>query len=101
MTSLLDPSGVARSIAGIEYKTTAYLLADFRRYIEREADVPIERIELNGALLLNDLCRFFRLQEGERQHVLGKSAHSYVERVLDGWVGLAGEDVTIDGHKLQ
>jgi hypothetical protein len=90
MSSLLDSTSVARSIAGIEYKNVAFLLADFRRYIEREADVPIERIELNGALLLNDLCRFFRLQEGERQRVLGHAAAAYVEQVLDGWVGLGG-----------
>ena len=76
--------------AGLQYATMSHLLLDFRRYIEREAGQPIERIELNGALWMNDLCRFLRLGEGQRERVLGKSAVSYVERTLDGWVGLIG-----------
>jgi hypothetical protein len=75
---------------GIEFKNMSSLLADFRRYLEREAGVPIERIELNGALLLNDLCQFLRLGEEQRERVLGESATSYVEQTLDGWVGLTG-----------
>jgi hypothetical protein len=79
-----------RLIPGVECKNMSAILADFRRYIEREAGVPIERIELNGALLMNDLCRFLRLGEEQRERVLGKSAVSYVEQTLDGWVGLIG-----------
>jgi len=76
--------------ASLQYTTMSHLLVDFRQYIEREAGVPIERIELNGALFLNDLCRFLRLGEAQRERVLGKSAVSYVEQTLDGWVGLIG-----------
>ena len=76
--------------AGLQYATMSHLLLDFRRYIEREAGQPIERIELNGALWMNDLCRFLRLGEGQRERVLGKSAVAYVEQTLDGWVGLIG-----------
>lgn len=83
-------SGSVRFMPGIEFTNVSSLLADFRRYIERESGVPIERIELNGALLLNDLCRFLRLGEEQRERVLGKSATSFVEQTLDGWVGLTG-----------
>ncbi len=79
---------IRRLDASLQYSTVSDLLRDFRRYIEREAGVPVERIELNGALLLDDLCRFLRLGEQQRQKVLGRSAAAFVDATLDERVTL-------------
>ena len=86
MASLLQ---VDRWVKGVEYATMAGLLLDFRRYIERDAGAPIERLEVNGALLLSDMCRFLGLDEGQRAKVLGRSAAVYVAAVLDERVSLS------------
>jgi hypothetical protein len=77
-----------RMDASLQYSTVSDLLRDFRKFLERDADVPVERIELNGALLLNDLCRFLKLGEQQRMKVLGRSAAAYVDALLDEGVTL-------------
>ena len=84
MSSLFQ---VERWVKGVEYVTMSTLMADFRRYVEREAGAPVERIELNGALLLNDLCSFLGMDESLRRKVLGRSAAAFVEATLDQRVG--------------
>jgi len=84
MSSLFQ---MERWVKGVEYVTMSTLLADFRRYIEREAGTPMERLEINGALLLNDLCSFLGMDESLRRKVLGRSAAAFVEATLDRRVG--------------
>lgn len=80
---------VQRVVAGVEYATMAGLLADFRRFLEQESDGPIERLETNSALLLNDLCTFLGLTFDDQRKVLGKSATAFVERELAEQIRLA------------
>ncbi len=77
-----------RLVAGIEYKTMSGLLADFRKYVERDAGMPVERLEVNAALLLNDLCDFLDLGESQRQKVLGRSATAFIQAELATRVNL-------------
>ncbi len=72
----------------IEYRNMSDLLADFRRYLEREAGTPIERLDANAALLLHDLCVFLKLGEPQCQKVLGKSAVNFINAELDTRVTL-------------
>lgn len=83
MSSLLNPDNINRIVAGIEYRNMSDLLADFRKYIEKDADAPIQTIDVNAALFLHDLCKFLNLGEPQRQRVLGKSAKVFVESELD------------------
>jgi len=85
LQSLVD---IRRLDASLHYSTVSDLLRDFRKFLERDAAVPVERIELNGALLLNDLCQFLKLGEQQRQKVLGRSAAVYVDTLLDKRVTL-------------
>ena len=84
MASLLP---IERWVKGVEYATMSTLLADFRRYVEHEAGTPMERLEVNGALLLNDLCSFLGMGESLRRKVLGRSASAFVEATLEQRVG--------------
>jgi len=85
MRALAD---IRKMEVGIEYRSMSDLLADFRRYLEREAGTPVERLDANAALLLHDLCQFLKLGGPQRQKVLGRSAASYVEAQLDTQVRL-------------
>lgn len=77
-----------RIVRGVEYKEMCGLLADFRRYIEKDAETPIERLEVNAALVLHDLCSFTGMNEAHRQTVLGKSACAFIAQELDARVSL-------------
>ena len=72
---------------GIEYRNMSDLLADFRTYLEREAGMPVERLDTNAALILHDLCQFLELGGLQRQKVLGRSAIAFVEARLSARVG--------------
>ena len=85
MRTLVD---IRRLDATLEYRNMSDLLADFRKYLEREAGTPIERLEANAALLLHDLCEFLELGEPQRQKVLGKSGVAFVKTELDTRVKL-------------
>ena len=85
MRTLAD---IRRLDATLEYRNMSDLLADFRRYLEREAGTPIERLDVNAALLLHDLCEFLELGEPQRQKVLGWSAAAFVKAELDARVSL-------------
>lgn len=84
----MSVDALQRVVAGVEYKTMSGLLADFRKYLERESDGPIERLDANAALVLNDLCAFLGLAEPLRAKVLGKSAMAFVEAELQTRVNL-------------
>ena len=68
--------------ADVTYTSLDALLADFRRFLEKDAGVPIERLELNVALVLYDLCCFIKLANTQRRKVLGKTAAAFVEAEL-------------------
>ena len=79
MRTLAD---LRRLDATLEYRNMSDLLADFRRYLEKDAGAPVERIETSAALLLHDLCQFLELGEAQRQKVLGKSGVAFVKAEL-------------------
>ena len=85
MRTLAD---VRRMDVGIEYRNMSDLLAAFRKYLEREAGMPIERLDTNAALVLHDLCQFLELGKPERHKVLGRSAVAFVEAQLSTRVQL-------------
>ena len=80
---------VRRLDASLQYSTVSDLLRDFRKFLEKDAEVPVQRIETNAALVLHDLCRFLKLGEQQREKVLGRSAVSFVDGVLDERIDLA------------
>jgi hypothetical protein len=73
---------IRRLDATLEYRNMSDLLADFRKYLEKDAGAPVQRIEANAALFLSDLCEFLRLGESQRQKVLGRAATSFVAMEL-------------------
>ena len=85
MRTLAD---VRRMDVGIQYRNMSDLLADFRKYLEREAGTPVEGLDTNAALMLHDLCLFLELGKSQRQKVLGRSATAFVETQLDTRVRL-------------
>ena len=77
---MFEPS-VPKFVNGIEYKSMTVLLADFRKQLERESGGSINRLDVNGAELLSDLCRFLGLSEKNRGIVLGKDGARHVDMI--------------------
>ncbi len=84
----MDMFELPKYIRGVEFFSLSAALAEFRRCLERESGAPIQDMELNAALILNDLCRFLHLGEKQRQQVLGKSAVTCIEAMFDTRVDL-------------
>jgi hypothetical protein len=85
MLTLEEAGQMARERATLEdpdLMSLAVLLAEFRRYIEREAEVSIDEFEANAGLLLHDLCEFLHFGEKQRAQVLGP-ASDRIETMLD------------------
>ena len=80
MKRLTDIMPIAQPV--IQYRSMSDLLKSFRQYLEREAGTPVERLDANAALFLNDLCNFLELGEAQRQKVLGRSAVTFIEAEL-------------------
>jgi hypothetical protein len=80
---------IRRFDAALEYRNMSDLLRDFRKYLERDAGAPIQRIETNAALILNDFVQFLGLGAQQREKVLGKSAVAFVDALLDERIDLA------------
>ena len=72
---------VPKFVKGLEYKSMTVLLADFRKQLERESGGSINRLDVNGAELLSDLCRFLGLSEKNRGIVLGKNGARHVDLI--------------------
>ncbi len=79
---------IRRLDATIEYTSMSDLLKGFRQYLEREAGMPIERLDANAAFLLYDLCEFLKLGAPQRQKILGRSATNFVDREFATQVSL-------------
>ncbi len=77
---MFEPS-VPRFVKGIEYKSMTVLLSDFRKQLERESGGSINRLDVNGAELLSDLCRFLGLSEKNRGIVLGEDGAQHVDMI--------------------
>jgi len=56
-------------------------LTRFRKQCERETGRPATRILMPLALVLNDLSRMFRLNRGQRRHVLGRRSTVLLEDI--------------------
>jgi hypothetical protein len=54
-------------IKGIEYFSLTAVLKHFRQQIESGTGAPIQNIEINAALLLDDVCKFIGLSEDRRR----------------------------------
>ena len=76
-------------IKGIEYFSLTAALKHFRQQVESGTGAPIQNIEINAALLLDDVCKFIGLSDDRRREVLGKSAASFVAGVESEPVKLA------------
>jgi hypothetical protein len=84
----MDMLELPKYIRGVEFFSLSAALTEFRRCLERESGIPIQDMELNAALILNDLCLFLHLGEKQRQQVLGQSAAKFIEMMLDARVDL-------------
>jgi hypothetical protein len=58
-------------------------LAQFRSELEEGTGQSISTLQVDVALLLSDLCRFFNLDEDQHNHVLGESGTQHVMQVLE------------------
>ncbi len=75
--------------AAILPSSLTHELARFRVQLEIEAGEPIQAIETNAALLLSDLCRFFRLDMAQQERVLGHEGTAYMASALETGISLA------------
>jgi hypothetical protein len=68
-------------VKGVEYFSLTAALKHFRQQVESGTGAPIQNVEINAALLLDDVCKFIGLSEDRRREVLGKSAAAFVSSV--------------------
>ena len=54
-------------------------LAVFAEQLETDLAAALDRIDLNAALLLGDLCEFLHLSVAQRREVLGPQASAFVD----------------------
>lgn len=70
-------------VKGVEYFSLTAALKHFRQEVEKGTGAPIQTLEMNAALLLDDIAKFIGLSEDRRREVLGKSAAAFVSSVED------------------
>jgi hypothetical protein len=75
-------------IKGVEYFSLTAALKRFRQQVESGTGAPIQNIEINAALLLDDVCKFIGLSDDRRRVVFGKSAAVFVSSVEDEPINL-------------
>ena len=68
-------------VKGVEYFSLTAALKHFRQEVEKGTGAPIQTLEMNAALLLDDIAKFIGLSEDRRREVLGKSAAAFVSSV--------------------
>ncbi len=71
-------------VKGVEYFSLTSCLKHFRQTVEEDTGQPIEKLDFNAALFLDDVAKFLGLSPQKRREMLGKSAASFVETVKDG-----------------
>jgi hypothetical protein len=70
-------------VKGVEYFSLTAALKHFRQEVEKGTGAPIQTIEVNAAMLLDDVAKFIGLSEERRREVLGKNAAAFVSSVQD------------------
>jgi hypothetical protein len=68
-------------VKGVEYFSLTAALKHFRQQVETGTLTPIQNIEINAALFLDDVCKFIGLSDEKRREVLGKHAAAFVSSV--------------------
>jgi hypothetical protein len=111
---LLEPRSQTMSHNASNRTSTAILassltqeLKRFREQLEAEAGEPAYSIETNAALLLSDLCKFFKLGASQCDRILGPQAATYVAANLETEVTIAverlrltsGSDTVVQAHE--
>jgi len=76
-------------VKGVEYFSLTAALKHFRQQVESGTGAKIQNLDINAALLLDDVCKFIGLSDDRRREVLGKSAASFVASVESEPVKLA------------
>ncbi len=71
----------AKIVKGVEYFSLTAALKHFRQEVEKGTGAPIQTLEMNAALLLNDIAKYIGLSEERRAEVLGKSAAAFISSV--------------------
>ncbi len=71
----------SKVVRGVEYFSLTAALKHFRQEVEKGAGTPIQKIEINAALFLDDMMKWIGLNEDKRKEVLGKSAASFVASI--------------------
>jgi hypothetical protein len=96
--SLPEPRSPTMSINALKPTSTAILassltqeLKRFREQLEAEAGEPAFAIETNAALLLSDLCKFFKLGSSRCDRILGRQAASNIAATLETEVFITDE----------
>ena len=74
---------VPHHVKGLEYFSLTACLKHFRQTVERDTGAPIQTLEVNAALFLDDVAKFVGLSDEKRRELLGKSAASFVDSVQD------------------
>lgn len=71
-------------VGRVEAASLTQILREFRLLVEAQTGVKIERLEVNGAVWLDDIARFIGLRENKRREVLGLTAGQFVDDVNNG-----------------
>lgn len=74
----------------VEYALMSDLLKEFRVWLEEETGLPIAKVELNGALLLLDLCQFLGLNDKNQKKVLGSAGQFFTHSFVKEHITLRG-----------
>ena len=70
-----------RYIKSVEYASLTLLLQDFRRKLEHESGGPIDKLDVNAAEVISDLCNFVGLSDRNRHRVLGANGARHVDEI--------------------
>ena len=73
----------SKVVKGVEYFSLTAALKHFRQEVEKGTGAQIQSIEVNAALLLDDICKWIGLPEERRREILGTSAAVFVFSVED------------------
>lgn len=66
----------------VECALMSDVLREFRLYLEGETGLPISNVEMNGALLLFDLCQFLGLDDTNQTKVLGPTGRTFTHQFV-------------------
>ena len=70
-----------KQVKGLEYFSLSAALLHFRQEVEKGTGAPIQNVEVNACLFLDDIMKWIGMSEAKRAEVLGKSASVFVASV--------------------